>query len=162
MNIIFLDVDGVLNSWDKVKEVYFETRKPHSGNKYPFDEESLECLQMIVLETNAKIVITSSWRREKSDLEILFNILKKYDLDKNVIGCTPILNKSRELEIRHFLANLDFEPNFIILDDDSTFEVLLPYLVKTSMQTGLQLKHVEEAINKFDMQAIKGPIKRLK
>ena len=48
MNIIFLDVDGVLNSIDHAKKVYEETLRAHSGYEYPFDPECLERLQKLV------------------------------------------------------------------------------------------------------------------
>ena len=38
MNVIFLDVDGVLNSINKLIEIYNKTHKSHSGYIYPFDE----------------------------------------------------------------------------------------------------------------------------
>lgn len=38
MNIIFLDIDGVLNSINKLVETYNRTHKPHSGYSYPFEE----------------------------------------------------------------------------------------------------------------------------
>lgn len=47
MNIIFLDVDGVLNSVNKLIETYKRTHKPHSGYSYPFDEVCLENLQLL-------------------------------------------------------------------------------------------------------------------
>ena len=62
MNIIFLDIDGVLNSHRKLIEVYKKTHKPHSGYNYPFDEICLNNLKDLFEKTNSKIVITSSWR----------------------------------------------------------------------------------------------------
>ena len=47
MNIIFLDVDGVLNSRIKLIELYKKTGKPHSGTNFPFDETCLENLKKI-------------------------------------------------------------------------------------------------------------------
>ena len=49
--IIFLDVDGVLNSINKLIEVYKLTGKSHSCYDYPFDDNCLEYLKYIVEET---------------------------------------------------------------------------------------------------------------
>ena len=82
--------------------VYNKTRKPHSGYNYPFDEECLENLRILVQLTNSKLVITSTWRIDDVGITTLLNVLKIYNLDKEVIGYTPILGKKRELEIEDF------------------------------------------------------------
>ena len=48
MNIIFLDVDEVLNSINNLIEVYNKTHKSHSAYSYPFDENCLENLKLLV------------------------------------------------------------------------------------------------------------------
>lgn len=149
MNIIFLDVDGVLNSIRKLKEVYDKTHKPHSGNNYPFDEVCLENLKMLVNKTNSKLVISSTWRKYEEDVDVLLNVLKEYGLDKEVVGFTPILNSRRGLEIKEYLSSLNEEVNFIILDDDSDMGELLPYLVKTDINVGLTEENVQDGIKKL-------------
>lgn len=158
MNIIFLDVDGVLNSRNKRDEVYEKTHKPHSGHSYPFDEKCLENLKLLVQETNSKIVITSVWRKNEEKRRTLLNVLKEYNLDKEVIGYTPVLNKKRGIEIKQFLIYLKETPNFVIIDDDSDMEELMPYLIKTNGQVGLTYENVQDAIIKLN----KPPVKRYK
>lgn len=156
MNIIFLDVDGVLNSINKLIEVYNKTKKPYSGYSYPFDEICLQNLQILVRETNSKLVITSTWRKDMEGRQTLLNALKDYELDKDVIGYTPILlGEKRGTEIKKYLCNLEDRPNFIILDDDKDMEELLPFLIKTNVQTGLTYKNVQEAIIKLNKMGIR-------
>lgn len=151
MNIIFLDVDGVLNSINKLIETYEKTHKPHSGYSYPFDEKCLQNLQLLVRETNSKLVITSTWRKDEEGRISLLNALKDYELDAKVIGYTPILQgKIRGIEISQFLSKLKEKPNFIILDDDSDMGELLPFLIKTDNRTGLTYENVQEAIMKLN------------
>lgn len=152
MNMIFLDVDGVLNSKNKLISVYNKTKKPHSGYNYPFDEFCLENLRILVQSTNSKLVITSTWRMDDVGINTLLNILQIYNLDKEVIGYTPMLGTKRELEIKEFLSNFDIKPNFIILDDDYDFNELLPYLIKTKSQTGLTIDDVENAVKKLTLK----------
>lgn len=152
MNIIFLDVDGVLNSINKLIEVYKETGKPHSGYAYPFDEKCMKNLQILVKETNSKLVITSTWRKDEEGRKTLLSELKKYGLDKEVKGYTPILvNEKREKEIKEYLSILKEVPKFIILDDDVDMEELLRFLIKTNPQTGLTSENVQEAIDKLNV-----------
>ena len=149
MNIIFLDIDGVLNSHRKLKEVYERTHKPHSGYNYPFDEICLSNLKVLVELTNSKLVITSSWRKDKKGINKIIEALKEYELDQHIIGYTPILNKPRGIEIQEYLNQLDYNPNFIILDDDTDMENLIDYLIKTNIKVGLTEENVEEAILKL-------------
>lgn len=149
MNIIFLDVDGVLNSIDHAKKVYEETLRAHSGYEYPFDPECLERLQKLVEKTDARIVITSTWRKTEEGKRVLQNILEQYDLANRVIGYTPILNKKRGEEIKSFLETLNVEASYIILDDDDDMEELTPYLILTSMKTGLTEEKMMEGMQKL-------------
>ena len=104
MNIIFLDVDGVLNSAKELSEG-------------PFSKISLSVLKRIVDETNAKIVVISSWRLLEFSRKILLSELEKYHLKESVIGMTPHLTSNRE-EIMTYLKSNEFSNlNFIILDD---------------------------------------------
>lgn len=150
MNIIFLDVDGVLNSVNKLIEVYRKTHRPHSGYNYPFDEKCLKNLQLLVRDTNSKLVIRSTWRKDIEGRTKLMNVLKEYDLDKEVIGYTPVLNTNREEEIKQYLSMLDYQVNFIILDDKIDMGSLLPYLVNTNPQVGLTYSDVEDGVLKLN------------
>ena len=149
MNIIFLDIDGVLNSHRKLEEVYNKTHKPHSGYEYPFDEICLNNLKKLIEITDSKLVITSVWRKDEEGRDTLINALKEYELDQYIIGYTPILGKKRGIEIQAYLDQLDYTPNFIILDDNSDMEELINYLVKTNIKVGLTESNVEEAIIKL-------------
>ena len=150
MKIIFLDVDHVLNSINKLSEVYQKTGKPHSSYAYPFDEKCLQNLKLIVQETDAKIIVTSTWRKEELGRTTLLRVLKEYELDDLVIGYTPILSgKAREYEINQFLSVLSEVPNFVILDNDSDMGELTPFLVKTNWRVGLTYENAQEAIKKI-------------
>ncbi len=146
MNIIFLDVDGVLNSIRGLKETYFQTKRPYSGYDYPFDVRCMYNLKKIVDMTDSYLVITSTWRKDEIGKNILLEELKRYGLDERVIGYTDILHKKRGEEIKAYLEKLGREVNYIILDDDSDFDELMNHLVKTNFQTGLNDESVEKSI----------------
>ena len=71
MNVIFLDVDGVLNSVSNLIKVYNETHKSHSGYSYPFDPDCLENLKELVAVTKSNLVISSNWRYSQKGMEKL-------------------------------------------------------------------------------------------
>ena len=155
MNIIFLDVDGVLNSRNKLIEIYNKTHKPHSGYSYPFDERCLENLKLLVQETNSKIVVSSTWRKDEEGRITLLKVLSEYELDNKIIGYTPVLDKERGIEIKQFLISLKETHNFVILDDDLDMGELNPFLIKTNGQEGLTYENVQEAIIKLNKTKIK-------
>ena len=123
--IIFLDVDGVLNSL-----AYFiqEKGKRHSGY-YEICEEYLERLAIIYHRCNAKIVLSSTWREldDKDDkhgcyemYQYLLDSLAKYGME--IIDKTPTIRQNRPLEIKTWLENQinENEIVFVSLDDDHT------------------------------------------
>ena len=149
MNIIFLDVDGVLNSIKGLKETYYQTKRPYSGYDYPFDVRCMYNLKYLVEVTNSYIVITSTWRKDDFGKKVLLDELKKYGLDNRVIGYTSILHKTRREEIKAFLDILDEKINYIIIDDDSDFKDLEEHLIKTDFNYGLTKENVSTAIKKL-------------
>lgn len=157
MNIIFLDVDGVLNSINNLIKVYNETHKPHSGYSYPFDSKCLENLKKLITETKSNLVISSTWRYSQEGMEKLLEALSKYELDKLVIGCTPALGLSRGEEIKKYLSNYKTTETikFVILDDDRDMGELSQYLVHINRNVGLTEENVQQAVNKLIKQNIK-------
>ena len=149
LKIIFLDVDGVLNSQRKLIEVYEQTHKPHSGYAYPFDEKCLDNLRELVETTNSKIVISSTWRKDEEGRTILLSKLKEYGLDDKVIGYIPILGCKRGEEIEAFINSLNREINFIILDDDNDMGKYEEYLIKTNNRFGLTKDDMNKAVKKL-------------
>lgn len=157
MRVIFLDIDGVLNS----KE-FFQNRQPTQVLN-EIDEEKVKLLQQIVQATNAKIVLTSTWRiYDKADkvYQHLVDVLAKYDL--SIFDCTPWINENRPKEIAVWLSmwNSFKDVNkhvfgFVSLDDDFTVKQYAKYgmqhqLIKTTFYGkygGLQPEHVQRAID---------------
>jgi len=135
MNILFLDIDGVLNCKT--------TSERHDGF-IGIDPVLLERLHDICIQTDVKIVLSSTWR-----------LLDK-DYLKNVIGIdfidvTPDLRGvARGYEINSWLSTHHDVNAFAILDDDTD---MLPgqTLFKTSFETGL----TEEIKNKVIAYFIK-------
>ena len=147
--VIFLDIDGVLQPLSSQKRFKYdldELRKD-LANKYQDEEylkmdkydlgaiyydwlkESVELLRQLCDKTNAKIVISSSWR-EYSDLSRLKKYFKIYELDSYVIDVTPILSYPLERadEVEQYLKDNQNIKKFVIFDDAFTtvFEKKFP------------------------------------
>ena len=123
---IFLDFDGVLNH-----ENFYNKRHEIGIDKYPpyplceIDPKSVENLNYIVKETDAKVVVSSSWRHGRSKKE-LQSILDNSGFIGEVIDVTPNLinfeGSVRGNEIWAWIKNnvenyFDFF-DYVIFDDD--------------------------------------------
>ena len=83
MNVIFLDIDGILNSVP-----YFKSIKGKHGHT-EIDESRLPLLKRIVEENDAQIVLSASWRdlddRESATAyekwQYLVDSLRKYGME---------------------------------------------------------------------------------
>ena len=179
-NILFLDIDGVLNGYNKWNLLgwkivnLFKSTKLRLWYRKLTDpcgvhESKVRRLAKIVKATNAKVVMSSSWRfgwwktpyeKQWEDQKKLTDLLNKYKIE--VIDITPDLGGRRDKEILAWLAdNKDLVKRFVILDDERyDLECFVgSHLVQTSSvgegemimgfdreDTGLKNKHVKQAI----------------
>jgi hypothetical protein len=125
MNIIFLDIDGVLNTPNYGVQAHGMWKKTNGWFKSKdefgaiFDPFAVDCLIYLADTTNSKIVISSTWR--KSGLERMKAMFKVRGIPVDVIDVTPILNTKRGEEIETWLQMNDYVTNYVILDDDTDF-----------------------------------------
>lgn len=85
MKIIFLDIDGVLNTKYWYKHMDKSTVKDKYG--YAFDPNAVSNLKRIIDETGANIVISSSWKcMGMTELKAMW---RDRHLPGKVIGITP-------------------------------------------------------------------------
>lgn len=158
MKYIFLDIDGVLWTHRHMKYIHDFWKEQHINRTTELDPICIENLKELVENTDAMIVITSTWRmgRSVTDLKIEF---ERYGLDKYIIDKTRVLYDTegrevkRGLEIDNFLKLNNImttegkykAESFVIIDDDPDMVHLMPYLVRTNMDIGLTKEHVELA-----------------
>ena len=164
MNIIFLDVDGVLNSYAYFQEVKAKNGRVKTNEQ--IRDYHLQMLAKIYHECNAKIVLSSTWRElvdlkdNKSAAEMykyLNQSLAKYGME--IYDRTPIIRFDRPLEIRTWIEEHQHlgKINFVSLDDDAGEEEYIHYgiaehLIHTTYwdddinKSGLQEEHVKKAI----------------
>ena len=112
MKIIFLDVDGVLNQ---------DGTKTRFRGCLGVDLDKIEHLNRIILETGAKIVMSSTWRRHPMHIVYLKQEMDKVNpvLSAQIIGDTPDsnFNKYRAEEIEEWLQLNPGVTQFIVIDD---------------------------------------------
>jgi len=118
VKIIFLDIDGVLNSMDNLNSLIKLSR--NASDKYGelFDIRCCNCLDYIISNTNAKIVISSSWK------EMGLKRLKEMWIDRKLPGeildITKDLKTTRGEEIDNWV-NTNNPSSYLIIDDTPDF-----------------------------------------
>lgn len=145
-NIIFLDIDGVLNceigyKYNECQYVEFINEYTHEMSHYQsFYAPAKHLLNKLIMDTHADIVISSSWKG--MGIEWLKQVWRQEDMCGDIIGVTDSLrhidfNIPRGVEIVKWLLDNDYRNinwskevqqdymtksninNFIIIDDDS-------------------------------------------
>jgi hypothetical protein len=121
MKVIFLDIDGVLNVISQGHDKYGAI----------FHYHLVENLEKIIIQTSAKIVITSTWRA--SGLKQMQSMWKDRKLPGEVIGITPhSRDRHRGKEIEYYINHTDIDRFVIIDDDNDMLKAQRKYFVKTS------------------------------
>ncbi|GAB3546380.1 HAD domain-containing protein [Spirosoma fluminis] len=130
MNVIFLDIDGVLNSelfyLSSIQEKKKQLRKKAKSEDIEWREYHLEqidpksvgLLNSIIEKTDAKVVLSSSWRKSNSK-EYMQSLLEEQGFKGELIDRTPIGDGQRGKEIDAWLAVNPRIERYVILDDDS-------------------------------------------
>lgn len=177
MKIIFLDIDGVLNTQETFEKIHIEYQET-GKRRIEIDTEKVEYLKEIVEETGALLVLSSSWKIffERKEGKILpknnkygelLNILKSYNLfiyDTTYQGGY----KTKEEEIKDWLKNKKVD-SFIIIDDEreGLGNLKENYLIKTKFSKtqmeedlGLCKKHISKAIEMLNSKKLEKPMQR--
>lgn len=153
MKVLFLDIDGVLNShqsaifwhrrrdqskWEnELFQAWEGSLKEYLAQEFcPIATSNLEYIMEQV--PDLKIVVSSTWRIGETveTLQKIFNFSEV--IPPAIIDTTPIHRDGpRGLEIQAWLdANPGVE-KFVIVDDDGDMEHLMEHLVQTDALVGL-------------------------
>ena len=158
--IIFLDIDGVLNSERSFVGGAYREREYHDHFKdgtvddpywlkitrCTIDPIACDLVNRVLRECDAYIVMSSTHRQHFPDdgrkLENLQNYLAALGVDGHrLIGWTPRLGTPRGIEIKYWLDKNPGWERFVIVDDDSD---MLPeqmeYFVKTDNAIGVTIQ----------------------
>lgn len=135
MKVLFLDIDGVLNSrsTSNFKELY------------PLDQYKAFLIGRIQLQTGCEVVLSSSWRNHPEGVENVSQRVVRL-LDK-----TPWLDGCRGDEIEAWLEAHPYVEKYAILDDDSDMlDHQMPNFFKTTFEEGLTDEIAEAVIKHLE------------
>lgn len=162
--IVFLDIDGVLHSFDYEEYLTSHNRDWYDKDGAIFAPDCIDALGELINTTNAKIVISSSWKDSricKEALSVMKNLWKRRNLPGEIIDVTPTLTPDKlqllyginttqrwkgyeiDLWLRH---NPQCKTYIIIDDQDVVLDYQKAFLIMTSANKGLQSNDVKRAI----------------
>ena len=139
MKVLFLDIDGVLNHEKHYNWLHNTDEATPLQRVHPYTEfnpKSVKELNRILDETDAKLVISSSWRFD--GIPLLTNIFKHVGIYHKIYDITPSLANiynttlCRGKEIDKWLSEHPEVTRYAILDDDTDMEEhQLQFFIKT-------------------------------
>ena len=123
MKILFLDIDGVVNSRDSTN---------FKNSMWPLDPYKAFLIGRIQLQTGCEVVLSSSWRHHPDGVK---NVRERI---VDVLDVTPTVGEYRGHEIAAWLEKHPEVEKYAILDDDCDMLVeQAPNFFKTTFQEGL-------------------------
>lgn len=157
--VLFLDIDGVLNS-----NFWNDSHQTEISDGTLIDEEKIKLLALLIRETNAKIILHSGWRfwfdAELKPLCTESNKLVELLAMENlyISGVTPDLTTEEIRNAKKFsLVKADeillwislhkTVTKWVVLDDLNLHnDQIWQHQVKTDPTTGLTLENVRQAV----------------
>jgi hypothetical protein len=154
MKIIFLDIDEVLNSVSST--IYNKQRWVSSHDFEGFSPIAVALLKQLVIETDAKIVLSSTWRLHYDTPEDCINDFEakmwKYYKWKEfpIIGMTPKeVSKPKSCrgdEIKEWM-DLHYVENYVIIDDSTDMLDSQQYhFVRVDYRTGFDFINFQSCL----------------
>jgi len=158
--IIFLDIDGVVNTL-MISDQPFDTLRGvverdgfyfclcNSDDGMVSNQQAIMWLNKLCKDTGAKIVISSTWRRferKYTTEQCLRNSGLLSEIE--VIGATPYTGGERGDEIQEWIEKYYPKGNvrFVILDDDSDMGDLISHLVRCNVDHGFGYPEYRAAV----------------
>ena len=161
MKVIFLDIDGVLNAFNK-------NSKSRCGEYSGIDKARVKLLSSLVAETGAILVLTSTWKYHWTSPYSSTNLYDTY-LNRHLKnkGNLYITDKTREanlaqrgMGIKEYLSRHPEVDGWVVLDDeifdDYQRRGIFPHLICINSKYGIQEEDVAAAVKILNGELI-GP-----
>ena len=147
MNLIFCDVDGVLNN--------HHTRITTSDGWCFVEDHLVARLKKLIDLSGARLVLSSTWREgwnqedeSKNDISFteLRNKFKEFGIE--IFDRTGDMRQHRWQSIKEYFERLREDPieHYVILDDYDDMGEYMDHLVLTSASTGLTEEDIQDAL----------------
>lgn len=147
MKVIFLDIDGVLNSTRSfaaktVGDLNQPSRSYLEINLSVIDPIAIALLNKLCVATGADIVLSSTHRKMVDDIPLY---LKQLGITAKCVGSTPITDRGFRGDEVNMWLGLNPVGQYVIFDDDSDFYSYQTF-IKIDRHVGLDFFSFEKAI----------------
>ena len=144
---LFLDIDGVLNSFDDYDVDGKEFLENIENHTFILSDKQISLLNNIIDKYHPKIILSSYWRNRYS-LKTLQNKFEDAGFKGKILAITPSFggeHEDRWQQIKHYIDDNDVS-DYIILDDSplDRKNTKFPNWIKTDSYHGLDQKHLRE------------------
>ena len=144
---LFLDIDGVLNSFDDYGVDGKDFIENIENLTFILSKRQMSLLNNIIDKYHPKIILSSYWRNRYS-LLTLQNKFEAAGFKGKILAITPSFggeHEDRWQQIKHYIEDNDVS-NYIILDDSplDRKNTKFPNWIKTDSYHGLDHKHLRE------------------
>lgn len=141
MKAIFLDIDGILNS-----EVWWHDVMSKYGIDIVdlYNQEAMMLLKQLVNLTDARIVLSSSWRISEYSRERVMDNFVPYDL--SLYSITGQEEGTRGHQIMEWLQRHPEVTEYVAFDDDHDLTELGPHFIHVDGYYGLKREHFDKAL----------------
>jgi len=146
--IIFLDIDGVLNTEHYQGLLQYQGKPWQDEYGAFFDPKAVKQLKRIIDATDADIVIESSWKY--LGLDAMKELWKVRNLPGTIIDITPsLLGKNKGVEIASWLSKYAKQDiRYVIIDDEYVIlDSQLPHFILTNPYEGITEEQANRAIS---------------
>ena len=165
-SVVFLDIDGVLNSTAFVPQpVARSSRSRFRQTVARIDPRGVKLLSDLTAPQHVRVVLSSNWR-QMLEVGLMERVLRAHGFRGRFVGRTPrpaeqdwdVFERHegrrptrfepypRGYEIQQWLDQHPQVGSMVILDDDNDMAHLTPYLVQTDLDVGLQAADVDRAL----------------
>lgn len=155
MKYIFLDIDGVINAEKESLKAYV---MPAPSEIDGYDPVKLKIIKKIVTQTNAKVIISSTWRKDMiNDTDDGKFMKQAFASEKiKIYGyIEDIFKDGKEMRIEAIKRIVKPNDKFIIIDDnlyDANEDIVKNHFVKVDPKYGIIHKHIGYALELFNAQ----------
>jgi len=147
--IIFLDFDDVMTTTKHCLLLNRQNQPEKDEFCVLFDPDCVAALKHIVDETDAEIVVTSSWREVDMPMQRFKEMWESRHLPGQLADVTPSISQYRGEEIAAWLTFCPDNCQYVIIDDLPQDQFLVnqyDHLVTTDGYAGLTMALAEAAI----------------
>jgi hypothetical protein len=146
MKIIFLDIDGVINT--------SSSGSPGTGPKPKLNKSVIDALNLIIEDLpEARFVLSSRWRVDYGYSETV-KYLKSSGFNGIFVGQTPNFDKPsteslkprRRYEIQKYLDDNNITGEFVIIDDNADLGRLSSRQIRTRWSSGFTAGRVKDVL----------------